>query len=239
MNTSSFTALALSAVLGAIHFLSDRIKPEEGRHHYRIISLAAGISISYLFLNLLPHTYDAAIHLKSFIFLFLLTGFTFFHLAEKYIYQHADPGKISQELASIHTVAFFIYYFLVGMVLKNMLNANILEGFLFLFPITLHAGLSSASLARIHGRFRERLWIKWILSLSPFLGTLLAIFVLIPPLLNNIFISTIAGALLYIIIKEFLPEKEKGQPFYFIIGVTMFFIVMVILRLNRISGIQP
>ena len=32
----------------------------------------------------------------------------------------------------------------------------------------------------------------------------------------------IAGILLYIIVKEFLPEKEKGQPIFFILGVLLF-----------------
>ncbi len=234
MDTPSLTALILSGLLGIVHFFSEKIKPEEGPHHYRIISLAAGISISYLFLDLLPHTYASASHLKNFVFIFLLSGFTLIHLAEKYIYQHANPGKIPQELAAIHTTAFFIYYFLVGIVLKGILGESILEGFLFLIPITLHAGLSSASLARIHGPHRERLWVKLTLSLSPLLGTALATVISIPPNLNNIFISTIAGALLYIIVKEFLPEREKGQPFYFALGVALFVLVIFILRSNPI-----
>lgn len=231
MTLPSLAALVMSGLLGAIHLLSEKIKPEEGPRHYRIISLAAGISIAYLFLNLLPHTYEAAIHLKSFIFIFLLTGFTLFHLAEKYVYQHADRSKINQDLTSIHSVAFFVYYFIIGMVLEDILNKSFLEGFLFSIPITLHAGLSSASLARIHQPFRESLWIKFILSYSAFLGAVLANLISIPTILNNIFISTIAGALLYIFVKEFLPEKEKGQPFYFIIGVTLFVIVMAVLRI--------
>lgn len=91
-----------------------------------------------------------------------------------------------------------------------------------MIPIALHAALSSASLARIHGEIRESIWIKITLSLSTVLGVVLAIFLHIPTIINNMLVSFIAGALLYIIVKEFLPEKKKGQPIFFIIGLTLF-----------------
>jgi hypothetical protein len=90
MNELNLLALALAFLLGFLHFFSDMIRFSEDERKYRIISFAAGISISYLFLDLLPHTYEAAIHLREWVFVFLLLGFALFHLVEKYIYQHAD-----------------------------------------------------------------------------------------------------------------------------------------------------
>ncbi len=118
MKESLIFALGMGLLLGIVHFFSEKLKPEEGAKHYRIVSFAAGISIAYLFLDLLPHTYEAAIHLKNWVFLFLLLGFVIFHLAEKYIYQHSDQKKLELELKEIHSI-FFIYYFLVGIVLKD------------------------------------------------------------------------------------------------------------------------
>jgi len=233
MNDTQFVALVLSLLLGIIHFFSDKFKPEEGPKHYRIISFAAGISIAYLFLDLLPHTYEAAEFLQHWVFVFLLLGFAVLHLAEKYVYKHADQEHTPSYLTEIHFVSFFVYYFLVGIVVVERVHENTFEGVLFLFPIMIHAGLSSASLAQIHGRLRENIWRKIALSLSPILGVILAIFFSIPMVLNNILISLIAGALLYIMVKEFLPEKKEGQPFFFILGMVLFILVNLMIGLSR------
>jgi zinc transporter ZupT len=233
MSLPIFFSLLLGLLLGLIHFFSENLKSEEGLKHYRIISFAAGISIAYLFLDLLPQTYEAAVHLKQFVFVFLLLGFAIFHLAEKLVYQHANQDKLAKELKEFHSISFFAYYFLIGIVLRDKIQISLLEGSLFMIPIALHAGLSTASLARIHGEIRESVFIKIALSLSTILGVIFAILIQIPTVLNNILISFIAGILLYIIVKEFLPEKKKGQPLFFIIGLALFFVFYVVIILAR------
>jgi len=222
MNTPNVFALGLGVLLGIIHFYSEKITPPEGSNRYRVISFAAGISISYLFLNLLPHTYEAADHLKNFVFVFLLLGFVLFHLAEKFIYKHADRKKLAKELKEVHSISFFLYYFMIGIVLFDKAQTSLLEGMLLFVPIALHASLSTASLAQIHGDIRESSGTKILLSLSSILGMTFAMLVPIPSIMDNIFVSMIAGILLYIIVKEFLPEKEKGQPMFFLLGVFLF-----------------
>ncbi len=231
MSLPIFFALLLGLLLGLIHFFSENLKPEEGPKHYRIISFAAGISIAYLFLDLLPQTYEAAVHLKQLVFVFLLLGFAIFHLAEKFAYQHSDQDKLARELKEIHAISFFCYYFFVGIVLRDKIQISILEGSLFMIPIALHAGLSTASLAQIHGEIRESFLLKTTLSLSALLGVVFAILIQVPAVLNNILISFIAGILLYIIVKEFLPEKKKGQPLFFIIGLALFFVFYIFIIL--------
>lgn len=233
MSEPHLFALLLSISLGVIHFFSGKFKPETGPKHFRVISFAAGISIAYLFLDLLPHTYDAAEHLKKWVFIFLLLGFAVLHLAEKYVYKHADFEHTPGYLMKIHFISFFVYYFLVGIVLKERVHENIIEGAFFLFPIIIHAGLSSASLAQIHGRLRENFWRKIALSLSPLLGVILAILFTIPLVLNNILISLIAGALLYIMVKEFLPEKKEGQPLFFVLGMILFIFINLMIEVSQ------
>lgn len=76
-------------------------------------------------------------------------------------------------------------------------------------------------------------WIKIALLLSTLLGVIFAILIQVPAVLNNILISFIAGILLYIIVKEFLPEKNEGQPIFFIIGPVLFFVFYVFIILAR------
>jgi len=225
MDEATIFALVCGVVLALIHLASERLQPRHGTMRWRIISFAAGISIAYLFLHLLPETYEAADHIRGWVFVFLLAGFTVFHLIEKYIYQHTERERLVRDLKEIHSVSFFVYHFIVGVALTGKFEEGILEGLLFLVPVAFHAGLSTASLSGIHGDMRERTSVRVLLSLSTFLGVIFAVFIRIPPALELSLVSFVAGVLLYIIVREFLPQREKGEPAYFVLGLLVFAIV--------------
>lgn len=229
MGMNASIALAIGLILGALHYFSENLELASESRRYRIISFGAGISIAYLFLHLLPHTYEAAVHLKEAVFIFLLLGFALFHLSEKYVYQHLQEEKRARELKEIHSIAFFVYHFFVGIVVKDIFEDGILEGFLFVIPIALHTGLSTVSLSRIHGNIRENIFIKILLSLSTLLGIVFALIVPVSDIVNNILVSFITGVLLYIFVKEFLPEKEKGKPLLFILGIILFIVFYIVI----------
>jgi len=231
MSQPEMAALGLALALGIIHFLGEGLKIPEGPERYRIISFAAGLSIGYLFLDLLPHTYEAATHLKNSVFLFLLLGFSTVHLVEKYFYQHRKEAELYHNFKVFHSVTFFLYYFLVGCVLVELTLDSVVEGVLFVFPVMFHAGLSSASLSEIHGHFSPNTKEKILLSLAAPAGVLLTFMVPLPLTMHNITISTISGILLYVFVKEFLPEREKGQPIFFILGLLLFYVALTVIRL--------
>lgn len=114
MNLPNIFALGLGFLLGIIHFYSEKLKPPEGANRFRVISFAAGISIAYLFLDLLPHTYEAAGHLKNFVFVFLLLGFVLFHLAEKLIMLPLAPHLYLKSMGIFERASIqkFFYLFL-------------------------------------------------------------------------------------------------------------------------------
>jgi hypothetical protein len=225
----SLIALGLSVLLGLIHYLGESLKIAKGGNQYRIISFAAGISIGYLFLDLLPLTYNAADHLKKSTFIFLLLGFIAVHLTEKYFYQHARGDRLFIQLHVIHFVTFFMYYFIVGCVLVDLIHQEMYQGILFIIPVSLHAGLSTASLSDIHSRFIAHLPEKILLAMAPILGSIMAALVKFPPVVHGIFISGISGVLLYVFVKEFLPDREKGKPLFFLVGVAVFWAIMFVI----------
>lgn len=223
---SILIAFLLSVILGVIHYLGDGLKIPQDPKRYRIISLAAGISIGYLFLDLFPRTFAAAERLQSRVFLFLLLGFSIVHLVEKYVYQHADKRNLEKELKAVHLTTFFFYYLFIGCVMTELTRQETYQGLLFLFPVALHAGLSSASLSEIHGQLKHRQIERILLALAAPLGVVLAVLINIPPHIYNIMISGISGILLYVFVKEFLPEKRLGQPIFFVMGLIIFYALM-------------
>ena len=48
-------------------------------------------------------------------------------------------------------------------------------------------------------------------------------------------VSFIAGVLLYIFVKEFLPEELKGQPVFFIIGVAVFIVLYTLINVFNLD----
>ena len=58
----------------------------------------------------------------------------------------------------------------------------------------------------------ESIPVKILLSGSALYGVLFGVAVKIPRILDNILISLVAGVLLYIIVREFIPEKVRARP---------------------------
>ena len=84
-------SLFLGIALVIIHYYSELIHLHSTkRTTTSFLSFAAGISVAYLFLYLLPELTAGIKHLDNLLFFFLLAGFTLFHLVEKYIYQHSQ-----------------------------------------------------------------------------------------------------------------------------------------------------
>lgn len=217
-----YLAALYGLLLGITHLISDRIHIKRYTTRNKLISFSAGVSITFIFLELLPTTYQASVILQESVFVFLLLGFALFHVVEKYIYQHASREKLRFELKEEHSIAFFIYYFIVGIALYYLVTTDSIKGTLFFIPLVLHAGLSSLSMRELHGKIKESILAKTFLSAAPLAGMVFARIIAIPSLAYNAIVSFIIGAFLYIIIREFLPEKKKGEPLWFIIGMVFF-----------------
>ena len=84
-------------------------------------------------------------------------------------------------------------------------------------------------------KYDESLKIKWILATSALTGILVGILinVFLPENLEMLFIfySIISGVILYVIVREVIPEKEKGDPIKFIIGMIGFTIIIVVINI--------
>ncbi len=223
-------AVIFAVMLGLSQFLSHVLFTKKTKHRYKIMSFAAGFSIAYLFLNLLPETYDVFRETRMLIFISLLIGFLVFHLVEKYIYQHLS-AKTLVEFRMMHSISFFIYYILVGITLLYLLQLQIRRGILFILPVIFHALVSKRFLSEVHGKVaEENISVKLLLSGSALYGVLLGQLVIFSALVYDIILGLVIGSLLYIITREMLPEKAKGSPLYLLAGIVVFAAVIFVLQ---------
>ncbi len=218
-------AIIFGAILALIHYFNKFFYKKFTAGRVSLMSFAGGITISYIFLFLLPEVLETVEHLHKLAFVFVLVGFSVLHLIEKHIWNH-PARKAKTELAEAHAIIFFVYYLLIGIILVKLTRTSILMGTIFFIPITFHTILSKISLKEIHVSISEKTIIKVLLSASTLIGVFLAIYINIAPVVYHIFLGFVVGALFYIAIRDMLPIGRKGDPKYFLAGVILYAIFM-------------
>lgn len=190
----------------------------------KFISFSAGVSVSYIFLILLPEIYSGAISINRILFLAVLCGFGVFHLIEKYIRQNYAGPKLRREHHLMHSAISFLYFFVVGFILLKVTEVSNVQGLLFFIPVLLHIIIDS-----LPRRMTKKHHIRAASASSAFLGSLVARFIDIGKTGNVILLGVIGGALLYSVIRESLPKEREGKPLFFLIGLLLFTIIILLL----------
>jgi hypothetical protein len=208
-----------SLLLSVIHYFSHRISKVMEIHHVDVLSFSGGLLVTMIFLVLIPEV--VRISTSSTIFLFMLMGFIFFYLTEKYLYQHIkNKRQLLRELKELHAVGFFVDHYILGFILVTVLAIQGPLSFLILLPIFLHTISSSISLDHIHEKAKTHVN-KIVLSISPLLGVLTALALDIEESVQALFLSFAIGMLIYIVNRDILPKDARGKPSLFILGVVI------------------
>lgn len=226
--------IVLSVLIAVAHYFSDKLKIV-GRSNIRehIISFVAGVSLVYVFINLYPEFYKAASLANPLILTAVLLGFVLVHLVDKEIYQKIHHAKVSNDIKIAHGYGLIVYYFVIGIVLVELLNISVRAGVLFFIPVFIYAGLSTVAAHGIHGMHGPH---QKTISHLHFLqgagvvgGTLFALFISLPEALLIYLIGLVAGILTFVIVRDMLPKGKKGRPIYFLLGALAYFALIVTL----------
>jgi len=218
-------ALIFAIAISIAHYYAETLHLHKQRDKIR--SLAAGVLMAFLILDLFPRLFLNVSLVNNSLFLFILIGFSLLHLVEKYIYQHASKNKKLKELREVHAVIFFIYFTFIGILIVNITNQSPIGGLLFFIPLLFHTTIGTISMKEIHSTMKENKLIRLSLSVSPLIGLLIATYFFIPPIINHSLLALISGVLLYIITREVIPKENKGDPIDFLLGVSIYSIVIV------------
>lgn len=218
----------MGVVLVLIHYFSEKIHLLEHIKRMKFVSFTSGVFITYLILDLLPTIFEADHYATRLSLVFVLIGFSLFHLLEKFVYRHEDSlDAIKHELKEVHSIAFFLYHIITGLVLVNIFNTlGTVAGILFFIPLMLTTMVSSVSLKGIHGRIRERRIIKVMLSISTILGILLAIAIPVTTTVSSVLLGFVIGALLFTVIVDAIPRERRGAPTFFVLGVALYAVLI-------------
>ena len=159
-------------------------------------------------------------------------------------YKIKIQNRINEDLSKFRFFTDYVYHFLVGIILVGLLTLSLLDGvlfFLFAWFRTIITNRSEAHIIFTDLEIYEKpdIDIKsikhYILASSTITGIILGLIITIFLPINTEFLfiafSFVSGIILYIIVREVIPEKEKGEPLKFLIGLLGFIIVLVIINL--------
>src|SRR3989344_7622721 len=219
--------ILLASFLFAVNHLNDAFKLKKSKEEI-FLSLSSGIAVAYVFLFLMPESLIVSNTQMIYVFGYALTGFAIFHLAEKYIYQHAEKERIFRELKNQHAITSFVYHFITGILLVHFIGIDLRSGLFYAFPVALTSIATSISLSEIHGSIRSSKLLSLVLSAAPLFGAALMYFLKLNPQILAGILGAFSGIYLYVNAKEVMPTGIKGRPLYFIIGIILMILLMIL-----------
>jgi len=150
-------------------------------------------------------------------------------------------NHINERLDTLHMYTNFVYHLIIGIILFQLLLQNIGMGGLF-FVFAFFKALTSKTSndivlfpgIEINDESKEPLYLKIIIASSAligvFVGLLLTIVFHISMEVIFFLFSFISGVILYTIIREVLPENESGRPLYFLLGIFIFLLLIILFQ---------
>ena len=208
--------LVIASIMGLADYFGHFISGLAGKSRDNILSFSAGLLISLLFLILVPDL--LLLNGSHIIFLYMLIGFLLMHLAEKYIYKHiTNKQELLEDLKILHIIGFALDNFLVGFIIASVLEIDLKLVIYLSIPLFLQMLTSSFSLDSIDTRLNDR-FSKILLSLLPLIGAIVGLILEFEAFITSYVLALVLGILFYMIIRDVIPQGEKGNFLFFFIG---------------------
>lgn len=219
----------LGTLLCAIQFGSEWFfERMPHKKHKHITSFAAGVSVAFLFLDMMPDFSSKVF--SPWAFVWILLGFSAYHLVEKYLYQHHAKRASFRQFHSGFTL---LYHFALGVVLSQFARQSDFAALLFFIPLSLHLGVSSAVQHHIHPSLaqsmKKNVGLKLLYASAPLLGVIVCSIINLSLQAIIIFQGLAIGSLFFIVIRESLPRDSKGEPLWFVIGTFAYALLLWLL----------
>ncbi len=212
-------AAILAIVLALVQFFSEQLIDTCGKYYTHVISFSAGISVTYVFVDLFPRFSTGVVETNQFLFVTVLIGFIFVHLIEKYVYQHSTDTLVDNRLEGINQLISVVYHIVLGIVIFDFSEESVLQALLLFVPIVIFTGVSTLPV-----RQHSSSVIRFLVSLSTLAGVFLAWLLVdyIQSPIQSGLIGFVIGGLLFSVIRHSIPQGKEGKPFFFIVGVIIY-----------------
>lgn len=221
-------SITIPLVLSVAHYLGNRKDIQKKSNISLLQSFAAGFSIAYVFLLLIPEISILGQGVEYEAFYLTLLGFIFFHFSHR-IFIKANKKEHTDLSDYLHLITLGVYNFLITFSLIEIIINNFIQGFLTLILVTAHAVLSEIAYTSQHREKISNLRLPFIYIFTALAG-LISLLSATNLTLNYVLFALSAGAIIYISIREEIPPEKQSHPLYFLSG-NMLFVLLIFMTI--------
>jgi len=120
-------------------------------------------------------------------------------------------------------IAFITHGLVIGLLISLIFETYENIGYIVLIPFFIRAFTLSFSIEQILEELSDRKEkiIRILSIITPTIGALIGIFMVVNKILLYTFFAITLGLILYIIVRDMIPLGKKGKPLYFVAGVLL------------------
>lgn len=225
---TSDALLLIPFSLSLAHYIGPKYDIKSKQNIRFLRSFAAGFSIGYVFLFLLPEVFRVREAAQLEILYVMLLGFLFFHMTHKYVYRIRGTFERVLFQDEIHLLTSSLYFFLISFLLVETTIIDTTKGVLLTILLIAHTMLVDLS----HTALSETHKIKFKLPLiivATIAGGILPIIGIAASSVTTILFALTVGAIMYISIREEIPDDRQSHLPLFILGAVMLIVVDILL----------
>lgn len=225
-----------AALLALLHLIGARLRFLDVLPRSRWLSAAAGVSVAYVFVHLLPELAEGQERLREeaegllpfledHVYLLALAGLTLFYAvervskasrAERPDHEGTGPGAFW-----LSTVAFAVYNAMIGYLLVHGETDSIRSLALYTAAIGVHFVINDFSL-REHHRDAYQHRARWLLAGAILVGYVLGELTEISEEAVAALIAFIGGGVILNVLKEELPDERRARVGPFLLGAASY-----------------
>lgn len=241
MTTGSVVTLAGVVLFVMVHVFGGRLTFQSRTPRGVWLSAAGGVSVSYLFVHLLPAlavrqeafedrataagAWPSA--LENHAYLIALLGLGLFYGVERFVrsagrsMRSDERGETPLPVFWLHLTVFAGYNALIGYLLVHREEGDVRGTALYAVAMAVHFAVNDQSLREAHGDIYHRRG-RWLLAAAAVLGYLIGISSAMAPLLIDSLFALLAGSMALNVLKEELPEGRQSRFGAFAAGAGLY-----------------
>lgn len=227
---------AVAVLFALLHVAASRLQALSGKPRSVWLSLAGGVSCTYVFLHLLPELHEGQQALITVpllrgvlenegIYLVALAGITVFHGLERMAvrsrtYRRAADGNDCTGAAafSLHIGSFAIYNMVIGYLLVHGENDSL---GLYAVAMGLHFLVNAQSL-REHHKERYDAVGRWVLAAAVISGWAVSVRFALPEPAIQLLLALLSGGIILNALKEELAQERDSRFSGFLAGAVLY-----------------
>lgn len=235
-------ALAAAVALTLVHLTAGRLRFLEGVPRSRWLSLAGGVSVSYVFVHLLPELQQGQAafdergwlpFLERHVWLLALAGLAVFYGLERLALSSRERNRDESGDDSTGSAAFWVsigsfglYNALIGYLLLDREDDGASALITFAFAMAVHFLVTDYSLRGHHKQAYARSG-RWLVSLALLAGWAVGLVAELSAAAIAIPLAFLGGGVILNVLKEELPSERQSRFVPFVGGATAYAVLLL------------